>query len=116
MSETAEIARRRYRPTVVKPPVDSSLGIDLASQDRKTAVCVIEWGESAATVQEPRLGSTQGSQLDWLLQCCRQATWVGIDAPFGWPDPMAQAIAAWSEGEPWPGTDARDLRLGLTER
>jgi predicted nuclease with RNAse H fold len=96
--------------------VGTSLGIDLASQNRKTASCLIDWRPFHAHVYVPQVGIPNGSELDWLVELSEAATWVGIDAPFGWPEPMVHAISQWAHGEPWPGLDSRDLRLRLTDQ
>jgi hypothetical protein len=62
-----------------------SLGIDLASQNKKTAACFIEWRSGAASARLPVSGPP-GEDVDWLVGLSRQAQWVGIDAPFGWPE------------------------------
>jgi hypothetical protein len=93
-----------------------SLGIDLASQNKKTAACRIEWGESSAKALEPRMGQANGDSLDWLVELCGPPDWIGIDAPFGWPEPMVTAVADWATRKPWPATNPRDLRLRLTDQ
>jgi Protein of unknown function (DUF429) len=62
-----------------------SLGIDLASQNKKTAACFIEWRSGAASARLPVSGPP-GEDVDWPVGLSRQAQWVGIDAPFGWPE------------------------------
>jgi predicted nuclease with RNAse H fold len=96
--------------------VSTSLGVDLASQNGTTAACVIGWGQSRARVHEPQIGIPKDAQLDWLVELSQAATWVGIDAPFGWPDPMVHAVSRWTDGEPWPAVDSRELRLRLTDQ
>jgi predicted nuclease with RNAse H fold len=96
--------------------VDISLGIDLASQNRKTAACLIEWGASSAKAAEPLLGAVGANELDWLVELREASRWTGIDAPFGWPEPMVDAVSAWAHGKPWPTSAARDLRLRLTDQ
>lgn len=64
--------------------METSLGIDLASQNENTATCLIEWRRGHARAAQPRLGSDQsGNTIGWLTDAARGATWVGIDAPFG---------------------------------
>ena len=94
-----------------------SLGIDLASQAAKTAACVIAWSDATgmATASCPRLGLTDPDLLDLADGC----DVVGIDAPFGWPDPFvafldpqrseSETASAWT-------TDRRDaLRFRTTD-
>lgn len=61
-----------------------SLGIDLASQNKKTAACVIAWHLGAASARLPASGPA-GDDIDWLVELSAEAQWIGIDAPFGWP-------------------------------
>jgi predicted nuclease with RNAse H fold len=103
-------------PEISGRRLDVSLGIDLASQNSKTAACLIEWGTSSAKASEPQLGAATDNELEWLVKLCKETGWVGIDAPFGWPAPMVQAVTGWAGGEPWPATSPRDLRLRLTDQ
>lgn len=93
-----------------------SLGIDLASKNAKTAACLIEWSPSRATVLKPQFGDRKDDGLDWLVELRGAASWVGIDAPFGWPEPMVDAVSGWATGQPWPATAPRELRLRLTDQ
>jgi hypothetical protein len=92
-----------------------SLGIDLASKNQKTAACAIEWSSSRTVAADPQLGDPKDERLDWLVALCGEADCIGIDAPFGWPDPMLDAVSAWAAGEPWPETATRELRFRLTD-
>jgi predicted nuclease with RNAse H fold len=97
--------------------VETSVGIDLASQNKKTAVCVIEWSGSAARAQRPRIGVDQPcDDTVWLVEAARAATYVGIDAPFGWPDPLVEAVSAWHADEGWPEAEPDDLRFRATDK
>ena len=96
-----------------------SLGIDLASQAAKTAACVITWfdpeTERVATAACPRLGLTDRDLLDLAAEC----DVIGIDAPFGWPDPFVAFLdPRGTDAEPAPvwTTDRRDaLRFRATD-
>lgn len=98
-----------------------SLGIDLASQAVKTAACVITWSgtdtdtEPVATAACPRLGLTDRDLLDLAAECDA----IGIDAPFGWPDPFVAFLdPRETDGEPAPvwTTHRRDaLRFRATD-
>jgi predicted nuclease with RNAse H fold len=74
-----------------------TLGIDLAAQPKKTAACLVEWGDGVV-----RAEVSIGLDDDRLLQLIESAEKVGIDAPFGWPDAFVNAVAAHHRGEPWP--------------
>jgi hypothetical protein len=80
----------------------TTVGIDLASQPEKTAVCVINWGNGSAEVTALSRGTFHGRALDdlALLEIADTADKTAIDAPFGWPQPFIQAIS--SEPGRWP--------------
>ena len=66
-----------------------TLGIDLASQPRKTGACVLEWTDGGV-----RLASLQlGADDERLLELAGDCDAIGIDAPFGWPVPFAHFVA-----------------------
>src|SRR5688500_1804398 len=87
-----------------------TLGIDLASQAKKTAYCAIEWVSERALVELPQTGRAEADVLDEM----ERADWIGIDAPFGWPDAMVTAIADYAETGHWPET-ATPARLRYRE-
>jgi predicted nuclease with RNAse H fold len=76
-----------------------TVGIDLATQDKNTATCVIDWSGSHPRVQAPTVGHDDDELLDAIDGCDR----AGIDAPFGWPQAFAEAVAAHQAGQDWPG-------------
>jgi hypothetical protein len=75
-----------------------TLGLDLASQDANTAYCAIEWISERALVETPRVGRPEVEVLDEMAA----ADWVGIDAPFGWPDAMVEALHQYATTGHWP--------------
>lgn len=103
-----------------------TLGIDLASQPRDTGVCAVRWETGAAEVVVLAVGAHAGAPLDdaWLAEAAvglrdlPPAAKVGVDAPFGWPAPFAQAVG---EADPaaWPlglGADRTALVRRETDR
>lgn len=83
----------------------TTLGIDLASQPKLTAVCVVEW--PSGTVQEPPVGVDD----DELLALIRGAEKTGIDAPFGWPVDFVRAVSTGV----WPADWRRRAILRATD-
>jgi predicted nuclease with RNAse H fold len=103
---------RPRRDTVTQPGGDNAavngstttLGIDLAADDAKTAACAIFWagGRGEVTLLERRLSN---GDLRGLIG---RSDWSGIDAPFSWPISFRQALSAHGEEGGWP-EDYRSL-------
>ena len=89
-----------------------TLGIDLAAGDARTATCFIDWDDERSVVATPTVGLSD----DRLLEEIALAEKVGIDCPFGWPDPFVEAVRSYAEGGPWPATERRLLRYRETDR
>ena len=91
-----------------------TLGVDLASQARNTAICVVDW--ERRRVESVRVGVGD----DAIVPLLRSGMTAGIDAPFGWPARFVAAIAEWTESGGWPEPWAPDrqplLRLRETDR
>ena len=94
----------------------ATLGIDLASQPKNTGACRIDWiGEQGAVRPLPSGELTDAATLDLILDPA--VTKVGIDAPFGWPTPFADALVAYREREIWPdGPDSREVQGAMELR
>jgi predicted nuclease with RNAse H fold len=88
-----------------------TLGIDLASQPRLTASCAVDWSPDGAVVQAPHLNLDD----DALVSEIERADFTGIDAPFGFPEPFADAVATWRTGGSWPTEEVRALRFRQTD-
>jgi len=99
--------------------VRTTLGIDLASQPANTAICAIAWDGSRAEVIALARSAWDGGPLDderlvaaalGVAPLGGPGGWgpagrpvkVGIDAPFGWPEPFVRAVGAHHRLEPWP--------------
>lgn len=98
-----------------------TVGIDLASQAPSTAVCVLDWSTAPARVRTLARGKLGPEPLEdaVLLRLARQPNVdkVAIDAPFGWPMPFVEALAA----DVWPVAPGdlvtrRLLELRATDR
>jgi len=76
-----------------------TLGIDLATEPSRTAVCTVSWDGSGAVADFLAEPATDEA----LIAACRTADKVGIDCPFGWPDPFVTALVAHRDAQPWPG-------------
>lgn len=91
-----------------------TLGIDLASQPRKTAACRINWDGGAAAVVDVAVGVSDATALALAAGCDA----VGIDAPFGWPAPFVAFLAGAVSAGPGDGAapvwdDARRIALSF---
>jgi hypothetical protein len=108
-----------------------TMGVDLAAQPAKTAVCLLAWPPKGG----PKLlllgrGKTEdGTRFtdEWIsTTACGlrpehsgEITKVGIDDPFGWPIPFLDALAAHRDGPTWPlqpGDSTVTLRYRETDR
>ena len=87
-------------------------GVDLSASKQRTAAAAIEWGRDCATVVETKLGLDD----DELVERLGDAEWVGIDAPFGWPEAMVEAIHDYATTGRWSGIDKTDFRFRRTDR
>lgn len=88
-----------------------TLGVDLASQPKRTATCLIRWDRGSARVETLSMGATDAA----LHELFGRADKIGIDAPFGWPAPFTRAVAAYSAETVWPSTDVPRLRFRRTD-
>jgi Protein of unknown function (DUF429) len=99
----------------------ATFGIDLASQPKKTAACLIEWdGRGGGEVQFLRSGL---GDTELLAEMTRSGyvTRVGIDSPFGWPRDFLESISGYQRDGRWPDapdtSDAQQrMRLRATDR
>jgi hypothetical protein len=98
----------------------ATLGIDLASQPKSTALCAVAWEPRGARITALFRGVAADGVTrlhDKLLVSAMRGLWgglptptkVAIDAPLGWPVDFVQGVA---EPESWPvGIDNDRKRL-----
>ena len=91
-----------------------TLGIDLATDPRKTAAASISWpssGPGELTVHAPPLEDGN------LIELIAAADVAGIDAPLGWPEPFVRAVAGWHAGHGWSANgNSADLQQRTTDQ
>ncbi|WP_199281641.1 DUF429 domain-containing protein [Salinibacterium sp. CAN_S4] len=75
-----------------------TVGVDLAAEPKKTAIAVVQWVGSTATVRHLQLGVTDPEIVELSVDAAK----VGIDCAFGWPDEFVEFVAAHSRGEVAP--------------
>lgn len=87
-----------------------TLGIDLASQPRTTAACVLNWQDGVRRVEviEVRCDDER------LIELSQDADAVGIDAPFGWPLPFLDLMRQQASGS-WDHPRRDELRFRRTD-
>ena len=95
--------------------MSTTLGIDLASQPRNTALCEITWDAGAARVTDLRYGKPLDDETLRAAIAGGHAK-VGIDAPFGWPAAFVAALTEHERFGPWPSIDASELANRETDR
>ena len=98
--------------TEAVPEAQVTLGVDLASQAKKTGACVVRW-QNPVVIETPMIGLSDAVLIDLMAQADK----VGIDVPLGWPVEFVRTLAAFSAGAAWeiPHSDPR-LALRATDR
>jgi predicted nuclease with RNAse H fold len=87
------------------------LGIDLASDPKRTAACVLDWRDGAGRV----VALHQPVTDELAVELAGDAQLVAIDAPFGWPSPFVEAVAAHARRERWPPFGKQALSYRRTD-
>src|SRR5438045_1804422 len=87
-----------------------TLGIDMASQPRDTAVCAITWAKQVV-IEVP----TTRADDDVLLKMIGRADRVGIDVPVGWPIPFVSALSDYHQGRRWNAGHGNMVQLRRTD-
>jgi Protein of unknown function (DUF429) len=95
----------------------STAGVDLSSQARKTASCVITWSGGRAWVSALEVGVTDEA-IGRVLSDDDIAK-TGLDVPFGWPIAFVDAVFNHSKNGDWPSgyrhADIRAFRFRRTD-
>ena len=89
-----------------------TVGVDLSATKAYTASVAIEWENGGALVAEPVIGIGREELACYLAR----GDWIGIDAPFGWPQPMIAALHAYRSEEPWPEPEKESFRFRRSDR
>ena len=77
-------------------------GVDLAAEPKGTALAVIDWSETKATLSELHLGVAD----EVIVETAGTVHKLGIDCAFGWPDEFVQFVLAHSScDQTAPGVD-----------
>lgn len=93
-----------------------TVGIDLASQPRKTGLTRVRWTNFGARVQHLAVGIDDDAIVEEIRNCDK----AGIDCPFGWPVEFVDFVSAHREARPGPPMEgekwSRRLALRATDR
>ncbi|MBG6213233.1 MAG: DUF429 domain-containing protein [Cryobacterium sp.] len=77
-------------------------GVDLAAEPKGTALAVIDWSETQASLCQLQLGVADGV----IAENAGTVEKLGIDCAFGWPDEFVQFMVAHASGDQsLPGVD-----------
>ncbi|MGF1467370.1 MAG: DUF429 domain-containing protein [Sandaracinaceae bacterium] len=74
-----------------------ALGVDLASQPTRTGCARLAVHPRHAVLDALEVGCDD----DRILALAEHVDVVGIDSPFGWPQPFVARVAGHTEPEPW---------------
>jgi predicted nuclease with RNAse H fold len=85
---------------VRRPKAVRTAGVDLSSQDKKSAACVVEWSDGGARIISLAVGITD----EEITRLIGEVDKLGIDVPLGWPIAFAAAVAEHSLHGTWPAT------------
>lgn len=101
-------------------PITRTLGIDLSTNPKASAACLLRWNQRRVRVEEVWPPEPRGAvALDQLVAgICElgEGDKAGIDCPFGWPLPFVREVEGWAGGEPWGAGPERDrLRYRRTD-
>lgn len=88
-----------------------TFGIDLASADKRTAGCIVDWTEAGGRL----LALLQPLDDATIVVLARDVDIVAIDAPLGWPAAFVHAVTTHSAGGAWPTASSLDLRFRATD-
>ncbi|UAK36868.1 DUF429 domain-containing protein [Gordonia bronchialis] len=82
-----------------------TVGVDLAASPSKTAVAVVEWRGSGASVT----GVAMPADDAVIRELADGAQRIGVDAPFGWPDSFVEFVGRHHRGRTESGLELDDV-------
>jgi hypothetical protein len=93
------------------------VGIDLATEAKRTGVAVVTPENTYATAALPAAGFVADDR--GLVDLVDRGTIVGLDSPLGWPDDFVAAVTAHRTSSRWPSFEHRStdkIRESLRHR
>ena len=105
--------RADYRSAMSRTRPLRFLGVDLASQPKKSSLCVIDWERLPRVIDLVR-----PAHDDEIVERAATVDATGLDCPLGWPDLFVETVRRHHEGKSTSDVDAtpRDLRLRTTDQ
>jgi hypothetical protein len=97
--------------------VSRFIGVDLATEAKKTGVAVLAVTSGVATAALPPPGFVADDA--GLVALVDENSAVGLDAPLGWPDDFVSAVTAHRQSARWPTYEHRSadrIRESLQNR
>lgn len=98
-------------------PIERFVGIDLATEPKRTGVAVVTLDGPRATASLPPAGFAADDRS--LVGIVDRSTVVGLDSPLGWPDDFVAAVTAHRVSARWPTFEHRSadkIRESLRHR
>ena len=86
-------------------PVSRYVGIDLATEAKRTGVVIVTLSGATADASMPADGFVADDH--GLVEVVDRATAVGLDSPLGWPDDFVSAVTAHRQSARWPTFEHR---------
>lgn len=79
--------------------MSTTIGIDVASQPRDSAACVVTWHANRAEIVQVVAGV--GDERTLELISFGGAERVALDVPLGWPNTFVEQLTRHHRGDPW---------------
>lgn len=86
------------------------VGIDLAARPKRTSLCVVDW-TSGPRIEE----LSSGIDDDRICGIAERVAALGIDSPFGWPEPFISFIRHANDRTTAPSFKTAELRMRGTD-
>lgn len=109
--------RRDAKKDTQPVPVRRYVGIDLATEAKRTGVVIVTVNGATAVASMPAEGFVADDR--GLVEIVDRATVVGLDSPLGWPDDFVSAVTAHRQSARWPTFEHRStdkIRESLRHR
>ena len=80
------------------------VGVDCASQDAHIGLARGTLSSAGLTLEQVQIGGRETSVARWIAACLQgPRVLLAIDAPLGWPRPLAEALKSHRAGQPIAG-------------